>query len=587
MTRDLIQVNYLQKHIGTRIFKTKFIAEVTHTGLNDFKILTSFDFRELENKVKEHKAKLNEKWNKFNTVKTKEESIKEAELLTKDALNSLNVIENILQNALNANTAISWEKLKDNSSFVKISPENELSSLINVTLKPNVPTPFELPSKPDQSNFQPKFSFLDKIIRSKKENKINAANLVFEKSISDWERICKKIDEDNNTLNNEFKIEVSIYENRIEQIKKKNKADIQIWEKEKADFSVKRDKFNSQVDVFKNSYLAFEPNSIIDYCQMILENSQYPESFPKGFEIDYNSETKILILEYSLPPVESFPSLNEVKFVKNEFKKYYISDTQLLKLFESTMYNITLRTIFELFQGDVINAIDAISFNGWVNSINKATGKHENNCILSIQIQKKEFKQINLRQVDPKVCFKNFKGVGSSKLSGLTPIQPILQINKTDKRFTNHYDVADSLDSSTNLASMDWEDFEHLIREVFGKEFSSNGGEVKVTQASRDGGVDAIAFDPDPIRGGKIVIQAKRYTNTVGVSAVRDLYGTVMNEGATKGILVTTADYGPDAYEFVKGKPLTLMNGANLLYLLEKHGHHARINIKEARESKR
>ena len=82
---------------------------------------------------------------------------------------------------------------------------------------------------------------------------------------------------------------------------------------------------------------------------------------------------------------------------------------------------------------------------------------------------------------------------------------------------------------------MDWEDFEHLIRELFEKEFSVNGGEVKVTQASRDGGVDAVAFDPDPIRGGKIVIQAKRYTNTVGVSAVRDLYGTVLNEGATKG----------------------------------------------------
>ena len=107
---------------------------------------------------------------------------------------------------------------------------------------------------------------------------------------------------------------------------------------------------------------------------------------------------------------------------------------------------------------------------------------------------------------------------------------------------------------------------------------------LKITQASRDGGVDAVAFDPDPIRGGKIVIQAKRYTNVVGVSAVRDLYGTVMNEGATKGILVTTSNYGNDAYEFAKGKPLTLMNGANLLYLLEKHGHKAKIDLQEAKE---
>ena len=163
---------------------------------------------------------------------------------------------------------------------------------------------------------------------------------------------------------------------------------------------------------------------------------------------------------------------------------------------------------------------------------------------------------------------------------------PVFQvkISKTDKRFIDSYDVADTIDSATNIAAMDWEDFEHLIREIFEKEFSTSGGEVKVTQASRDGGVDAIAFDPDPIRGGKIVIQAKRYTNTVGVSAVRDLYGTVHNEGATKGILVTTADYGSDAYNFAKGKPLTLLNGSNLLHLLEKHGHHAKIDLKEAKK---
>ena len=96
--------------------------------------------------------------------------------------------------------------------------------------------------------------------------------------------------------------------------------------------------------------------------------------------------------------------------------------------------------------------------------------------------------------------------------------------------------------------------------------------------------MDAIAFDPDPISGGKIVIQAKRYTKTVGVSAVRDLYGTTMNEGASKGILVTTADYGPDAYKFASGKPITLMNGSNLLHLLEKHGMNAVINLAEARK---
>ena len=57
----------------------------------------------------------------------------------------------------------------------------------------------------------------------------------------------------------------------------------------------------------------------------------------------------------------------------------------------------------------------------------------------------------------------------------------------------------------------------------------------------------------------------------------------MINEGAAKGILVTTADYGPDAYEFANGKPLTLLNGNNLLHLLEKHGHKAKIDIEEAK----
>jgi restriction system protein len=75
---------------------------------------------------------------------------------------------------------------------------------------------------------------------------------------------------------------------------------------------------------------------------------------------------------------------------------------------------------------------------------------------------------------------------------------------------------------------MDWEDFENLIREVFEQAYAATGGKVKITQASRDGGIDAVIFDPDPLRGGKTVVQAKRYTNVVGVSAVRDLYGTLM-----------------------------------------------------------
>ncbi len=52
-----------------------------------------------------------------------------------------------------------------------------------------------------------------------------------------------------------------------------------------------------------------------------------------------------------------------------------------------------------------------------------------------------------------------------------------------------------------------------------------------------------------------------------------------MNEGAIKRILVTTADFGSDSYQFANGKPITLMNGSNLLHLLAVYGHSARIDL--------
>ena len=58
---------------------------------------------------------------------------------------------------------------------------------------------------------------------------------------------------------------------------------------------------------------------------------------------------------------------------------------------------------------------------------------------------------------------------------------------------------------------------------------------------------------------------------------MRDLYGTMMNEGANKGILVTTSGYGPDAYEFTKDKPIELIDGGGLIYLLKQVGIEAKI----------
>jgi restriction system protein len=209
---------------------------------------------------------------------------------------------------------------------------------------------------------------------------------------------------------------------------------------------------------------------------MVLSASKYPDYFPQEFSLDYNSETKILVVDYALPAPAAIPTVREVKFVpsRDEFVEQHLSQGQVSKLYDDLLYQIVLRTVHELFEADTICAIGTVVFNGVITSVDRGTGKQVTACVLSLQTQRDEFMAINLANVEPKACFKALKGVGSSKLHSLAAVAPIMQIRRDDGRFISAYEVANTLDESSNLAAMDWQDFEHFIREVFEKELRSN-----------------------------------------------------------------------------------------------------------------
>lgn len=439
-------------------------------------------------------------------IRSKEEKKELAIINTDEAQKALDDLEYTLKHTSSVDDAIDWSSLLDKKPFPKH--------------KPPKPKPALIPDEPKNSDqkYQPKFGFFDKIFSGPRKRKQDEANALFLSDHGAWIEKRKSIETQNN-------------ENE-----QKHSKDVESWEREKSSYEKRQQENNNLIQEKKEQYLKKEEGAITDYCEMVLSNSVYPDYFPQEWDIEYQHETQIIIIDYSLPDIESIPTLKSVKYVmsRDEFSETHISTAALNKLYDDLLYQIALRTIHELYEADVVDALKSIVFNGWVDSVDKATGQNANSCIMSLQAAKDEFLSINLEKVDPKACFKQLKGVGSSKLHGLSPVAPIININKEDRRFVSAYSVVDDMGETNNLAAMDWQDFENLIREVFEKEFVSSGGEVKITQASRDGGVDAIAFDPDPIRGGKIVIQAKRYTNVVGVSAVRDLYGTTVNEGATR-----------------------------------------------------
>ncbi|MFH1314063.1 MAG: restriction endonuclease [Candidatus Eisenbacteria bacterium] len=491
---------------------------------------------------------------------------------TREAQELHEFLNRTLENTLSIDDTIDWDGLIDDSEYPEPDPQRPAN--------PPPPGAPEAPREPqaDEPCFQPKLGLIDHLARGKRARKETAAREAFETAHREWESTIS----DQKQKHSEA---IERHKRALREAGQKHEEARRHWQAEREKYKKAQGERNAEVETKRQSYAAGDPDSIMDYCGMVLDNSSYPDFLPQSYDLEYNPENRILILDYRLPSPQDLPTLVEVRYVKSkdEFTEKHLSDSKLNHLYDDLLYQIALRTIHELFEADVIRAIDSIVFNGYVESIDAATGQETNACVLTVQASREEFDGINLAAVQPRACFRKLKGVSSARLHNLAAVAPILALSREDRRFVPSHAVVDAIAEGDNLAAMDWEDFEHLIRELFEKEYSVVGGEVKVTRASRDGGVDAVIFDPDPLRGGKTVVQAKRYTNTVGVSAVRDLYGTVLNEGANKGILVTTSDYGPDAYAFAKGKPLVLLSGGNLLHLLAEHGHKARIDLQEAK----
>ena len=571
--KDPIRVSAVTDRVTSTGRVTGFQVEAWHDGLNEHRVLSDRDFGVLNSKLEAQLARWVEKYEK--RIEKEEREVQRqagreaAERETEEAQAALQACRDVLHHTLGVDDRVDWKSLKSQAPMTLEPKRTKNIKYDSGTGRPVSYRPAKRPgSAPDYT--PPNFNIFDRIFSSMRERKEEEAQFAFRRTFKEWQDKSNKADR--------------------EDAKRQKALDLEQedWQAEEAEYKKRQDAANAEVDELQCSYEDWngqDSRPVEEHAELVLNASTYPDWMTMDFDLGFNVDTKTIVVDYRLPLEKSMPTVKSVTYVqsRDELKQSHISAREKNALYESVLYQLALRTIHELYEADEISAFDAVVFNGWVESVDLATGQRGESCIMSVQARRDEFLGLNLAEIEPRACYRALKGVSAAKLATLTPVQPILKLDTGDRRFIESREVAQDLSAESNLATMDWESFEHLVREVFQQEFVSEGGEVKVTQASRDGGVDAIAFDPDPIRGGKYVIQAKRYTRTVGVAAVRDLYGTVVHEGADRGILVTTSDYGADSVSFAKDKPLTLINGAQLLSLLEKHGQRARIDLREAR----
>jgi restriction system protein len=551
------------------------------------KIIRAMTLRELEWLVEAQLAKWREQEARKRQQRRKEkereavrrhaENLKaQAEEDTRETQQNLEAFRTILAGSLGVSLALDWEQFLDKRSvppfqFSRAKPDRD-----QIRLQLLGPTPTQRRvERPDPE--RPSFweLFLP-FLRSRRlereaedaeyfEKEKRLAKAAFLKRKSEYAAREKEVVEAYNAA-------VRAYNANLNEQKER-------YIRERDELLAQQAAHNSAILAFRGRYEAGSPEAVERYVQIVLERSSYPEPIAGEPDSRFDEASKTLIVSFWLPGPTAVPNVVEHRYVvsRKAIKPVEMKQKEFEVFYDGVIHQIALRTMREVFVADYAGRIEAVVFNGWIRGIDPKTGKPFTSCVLSCEASRDQFLGLDLAHVSPKECIRGLKGITAGPLVMLAPVKPILELTRDDDRFVESKEVMDQLRPEDNLAAIEWEDFEHLVRELFEKEFAQTGGEVRVTQASRDRGVDAIAFDPDPIRGGKFVIQAKRYNMVVPVSAVRDLYGTMIAEGATKGILVTTSHYGRDSREFAKDKPITLIDGENLVHMFQKHGRNVHI----------
>ncbi|MFE9412595.1 restriction endonuclease [Streptomyces sp. NPDC006704] len=317
---------------------------------------------------------------------------------------------------------------------------------------------------------------------------------------------------------------------------------------------------------------AGEPEAAVDYFTAALYASgAWPEGFPRQVSAAFDRGARQLVLDWELPGIEVVPEVKSVRYVvsSDTEKETARPVTQRRALYRDALAQCVLLVLRDLFAADEFGVLESVVLNGFVDDVDPATGRRAEIFLAAVSVPRATFARLNLGQVSAVDCLVDaVRGQLSAKPDQRAAVRPGRRPADVGSGVVSH-----GGGDEPDLFTMDPIAFEDLVAELF----RARGMQALTTQRSNDGGVDVEALDPDPISGGRIIVQVKRYRHTVPPTAVRDLYGTVQGAGANKGVLVTTSGFGPGSYRFAEGKPLTLVSGEELVELLRQHGLRGRL----------
>ena len=227
----------------------------------------------------------------FEVVASKEEAAR----LTVEAGEAHEQLRSLLAHTLEVDDAIDFETLKDRTKFPKSKPKKPAQK--------KHPQKKSL-KKPSKRSFEKPIGFFEGLFGGRAKI-IAAQQASYEKAVADWEKAEAKAQ--------------AAWEKAIAKVDAANaegaaKYDelMAEWESEQQSYLATQASANQKVDAFREKWEKGDVESIEDYCRLVLSSSEYPGCLPSEFDLQFNPENGMLVVEFRLPSLEDIPSLSEM-----------------------------------------------------------------------------------------------------------------------------------------------------------------------------------------------------------------------------------------------------------------------------------
>ncbi|MDT0351113.1 restriction endonuclease [Pseudonocardia charpentierae] len=299
---------------------------------------------------------------------------------------------------------------------------------------------------------------------------------------------------------------------------------------------------------------------------------QLPDGIGLEPKAAYRRDPREIVVDIQLPDTKVLPTEKSVKYVhvRRSFTVKERSRNELANMYGGLLATLPLCVAQLLFSSLDAEVLDSVTVNGILPTADRATGRPVARCLVSVTTSRSTFDELVLDspELDPVLCMRELGAKLSPHPLDYEEVLPFLTFELAKYRLDLSVDVAAGMDGRVNLSTMDWGEFEQLIRQLLQE---MTGADSRVTRRSKDDGIDGVVFDCNAVLGGEFIVQAKRYRNVVPANDVRALAGVMHDKRANHAIFVTTAWFSDDGRRFALDNRVRLVEGPELKHLLRVH----------------